>query len=459
MSRFSLWSSGLQSFTVMVTTRMGVDRAVLFGILQRVWGLISGPISLILIASRFSPETQGYYYTFNSLLAVTIFFELGLGTVIQQFASHEWAYLKLDVEGRIIGEPAALSRLAGLARVSLRWYTIIGLVATIGLGVFGFVFFSRQPQHDIRWEIAWLVLSLFSGINLALVPFWSLLEGCNQINKTYIARFVGAVLASIGGWVSIWLGAGLWTASIISIVLIAVAITFFKLKYSRFIRSLLSDCGKNRINWKYEIWPMQWRIALSWLSGYFIFNILTPVVFYFCGAITAGKMGMTWSLVNMLLAIGLTWMATKAPIFGMLIAKHNYSELDRLFIRSLIQEMTVVFAMGLFLWLLIFFLNVMGHRFAQRFLAPLPTAALILAIIAHLPVNAMATYLRAHKQEPYLLTSLFAGVLVSISTVLLAKLEGAEGVAIGYFVCMLVVLIPNYRIFRLCRKKWHKIHL
>ena len=29
--------------------------------------------------------------------------------------------------------------------------------------------------------------------------------------------------------------------------------------------------GANRIQWKSEVWPFQWRIAVSWFCGYFIF--------------------------------------------------------------------------------------------------------------------------------------------------------------------------------------------
>ena len=71
-----------------------IDRAVFVGLLNRMWSLIAGPISLVLIGFYFSPQVQGYYYTFATLLALQVFVELGIGAVIQQFASHEWAKLK-----------------------------------------------------------------------------------------------------------------------------------------------------------------------------------------------------------------------------------------------------------------------------------------------------------------------------------------------------------------------------
>ncbi len=58
--------------------RLGIDRAVFYGILTRAWQFLAAPVTLLLIASRFSPEQQGFYYTMGSLLALQVFFELGL---------------------------------------------------------------------------------------------------------------------------------------------------------------------------------------------------------------------------------------------------------------------------------------------------------------------------------------------------------------------------------------------
>ncbi len=50
--------------------RFEIDRAVFFGLLSRIWGLAAGGVTAILIAAYFSPEIQGYYYTFTTILAL-----------------------------------------------------------------------------------------------------------------------------------------------------------------------------------------------------------------------------------------------------------------------------------------------------------------------------------------------------------------------------------------------------
>ena len=71
----------------------GVNRAVGYSLLARGWQVIAGPISILLVTKFFSLEEQGFYYTFASILALQVFFELGLAFVIMQFSSHEFATL------------------------------------------------------------------------------------------------------------------------------------------------------------------------------------------------------------------------------------------------------------------------------------------------------------------------------------------------------------------------------
>jgi hypothetical protein len=75
-----------------LNSRLGIDKAIGFTILARGWGSLAGLITVALIARFLSPAEQGYYYTFGSLLALQIVFELGFSFVILQMASHERAH-------------------------------------------------------------------------------------------------------------------------------------------------------------------------------------------------------------------------------------------------------------------------------------------------------------------------------------------------------------------------------
>src|SRR5580698_4390252 len=84
---------------------LGIDKAIAFTILARGWAALAGLITVTLIARLLTPGEQGYYYTFGSLIALQIVFELGFSFVILQMASHERAHLTITLDYVISGDP------------------------------------------------------------------------------------------------------------------------------------------------------------------------------------------------------------------------------------------------------------------------------------------------------------------------------------------------------------------
>ncbi len=423
-----------------------MDRAVLYGISSKMWGFIAGPVSAFLITTTFTSELQGYYYTFATILALQVFVELGLGAVTQQFASHEWAKLSLSDNGKISGDDDSISRLTSIARISFKWFFGGSFVVAIGLLIGGYFFFSTSENYNINWTGPWASLCILSGINILLVPFWSLLEGCNQVKNLYGFRFLQAIILNFTIWISIVFDAGLWAASFGSIISIFCAMIFIKKKYWSFFKQLfLTIPSGAQIQWKKDMLPMQWRIALSWISGYFCFSLFTPILFKFQGPTVAGQFGMTWNIINAIGAIASSWLSPRIPQFAILIAKNNYKELDKLFWKIVRIIFILVSGVSFLFWCFIFFLpfaeNELAKKLASRLLPPLPAGLLMIAQILIITSTPFSAYMRAHKKEPLMYLSVIAAVLIGISTVVLGKMYSVTGLSLGYL-AINALLIP-----------------
>lgn len=447
-----------------IIKRLDIDRAVFFGLIAKVWSMCSGPVTALLITTNFSPEVQGYYYTFATLLALQVFIQLGLGTVIIQFASHEWAKLELTTEGKISGDKDSLSRLLSISQIAFKWYFIAGILVILGVGFGGYFFFINSTQSSLKleidWVLPWFVLCLIEGISIWLVPVWSVLEGCNQVSHLYTFRFFQGFFTSITIWICMILGAELWTAAFSAAVYVITSIFFLGVKYWNFIKALfLSKPTGPQINWRKDLLPMQWRIAISWMSGYFIFSLFVPVLFKYHGALLAGQMGMTWSLIVVLGSVSSSWLSPKAPVFGMLIAQQNYDELNSQFWRTTKIIMVVSTTMAVTILSAVIFINYTNipilHKFASRLLSPLPTALFLLAQLLYVISSPFATYLRAHKREPLMMYSVIYAGLMAISTLLLGRFFSVLGMSIGYVIVNIILLPFMFSIWKRCRKEWH----
>lgn len=436
--------------------RWEVNRAVFYSIISTSWSALAGPMTVLVIAYWLSAEEQGFYYTFSSVLALQVFVELGLVTVIVQVASHEWAFLGRSENGRISGDNRALSRLASLMHFSLKWYFFAGLIVMAGLSVGGYLFFSAKPHPEIDWHMPWFALCFVAGLALMMSPVFSIIEGCNQIASIYSFRFIQGILNSLALILSIVLGFGLYALAIAAMVRFISGVVFVGWRHYSFIGQLLTHRVNERIHWLREVWPFQWRMGISWMSGYFIFSIFTPVMFYYHGAKVAGQMGMTWSVVTMIESVSHSWINTKMPVFGMLVARQHYAELDLLFGRLFRITVGIAIMLSLGVWLTIVCLHLGELKIAHRFLPIFPVTLFLMHRIINVMVSDMALYLRAHKREPMMIPSAVGALLSGASTWWLGASYGPTGAAAGFLILGIVWGVPSSLfVFLRCRRKWH----
>jgi len=437
--------------------RAEVDRATFFALLLRSWQLVAGAVSVVLISWFFSPELQGYYYTFWSLLALQTFFELGMYLVIISAASHEWSKLQLDEHGEIAGDATAFSRLVGLGRWIAVWYGVLAVLFSVVVGVAGAVFFSLKPTDEISWFRPWIVLVVLSGGLLWTLPWNALLEGCNQVTAVNRFRVWQAIAANVTVWAAISWGAGLWAAVATAAVRLAAELFFLGWQYGRFFRPFWRKADGPGIDWRADIWPMQWRIAISGTFSYFEFFLCTPVLFYYHGPVIAGQMGMTWTLITALQGAALAWVQARAPLFGMLVAKQEYGELDRVYFRLTGISLAALAVGSMAAWGLVCGLYWSELWMAERLLPPLATAIFLLATVLYQAPRCQDFYLRAHKREPLWWLNALSSTLIGLLVWLWGARYGATGAATGYLAAVFTFILPSKTyLWSRCRREWHQ---
>lgn len=440
---------------------LGLDRAVIFTIMARGWSSLAGIGTLALIARFLTRAEQGFYYTFYSLVALQMIFELGFSVVILQTASHEAAHLEIHHDGRIVGPAGPHGRLASVLRKSVRWYTIGAAAMVCLLLPLGIRFFGSTPPAGppVAWLGAWCLVVVASGFTFQIDPTFSFLEGCGFVAAVARVRFAQAVAGTVLGWTALSLHHGLYAPGCMIAGQAIVGIAYVVRRRGILLPLLRHHPGNFSIDWRSEVWPFQWRIAVSWVCGYFITQLFTPVLFHYRGAggaIEAGQMGMSINICGTLTGMAIAWMNTKAAPFGRLIALGDFAQLDRMFFRAMRQSLSAALLASAAVWLTVLLLRQHHVTFALRLLPPVPLALLLVTSMANIAVFAEALYLRAHKQEKFMLNSILGALWMAPAAFFLGRTYGAYGIAIGYFLGTAVIGLGfGTATFTKYRRIWH----
>ena len=437
---------------------VGIDGSIIFTVLARSLQAGGGLVMILIISQHLSKIEQGYYYTFGSILAIQIFFELGLNGIISQYVAHEAAHVVLGPDHTISGSLENASRLSSLLRFCIKWFGALSLVLFVSLLISGYYFFtSYNRDSHVDWQRPWFLLALGSSLMLFIDPLLGFLEGLGKVKEVARLRLVQQTVMQ-GVMITLLIcGGKLYSngvALICAFFVLSVCLLFST--FGKILWNILNAKGEWVVNYAKEILPYQWRIALSWISGYFIFQLFNPILFATEGPIVAGRMGMTLAAFNGISSLSMSWISTKIPVFSRLIAKKNYVDLDQLFGKTFKQAQAVNAAGVIVFILILVFLRSRGFLIADRFLPLIAVLLLAIAAFTNQMIFSWATYLRCHKEEPFLLQSIVVGALCALSTICLGKIWGLMGIVGGYsFIVVFVSMVWGYTIFKAKRVQWH----
>ena len=392
-------------------------------------------LAVILLATRLlSADEQGYFFALMSVGALVQIGDFGLSYAVLQKASHL---------GGDAGN-AALQR--GTRRLSIR---TAGL-STLAASVFGAI--SIGPGHLAALDFPSLLAGSFALAALfasqAAAPLLSLREGSGQVAAAWRLRMLQEWAGGIACVATLLAGGGLYSLLALwagrSAVILPLLVN----------APPYATEAKATISWRDELWPFQWRIGLSNLSGFLIFRVMTLVVIAEQGAVEAGRYGFALAVMNMMLAVTTAWPNSSATRLGQLIAGGQPLLAVTEARRTRLRSTAFALASALCVWALFALATAHGLEIAQRMADPLTLALLLATGVVHHLVATQAVLLRAEIREPLLMISLIGGVANLAGGWLAAHFATPPAIAATALACALIGLVVSSQLLAAQHDKW-----
>jgi hypothetical protein len=476
MAKVLHWAKGLARW-------MGVDQAIAFTLAGHLWNIFSAPLLLVLMIRQLDAAERGLLFNFISICQLQVIFALGVGTVIQQLASRERAFLDPMPDGTLDGEVGAKQRLAKLFRGGLLWFVGVALVANLILLPSGWWFFQASPGTDsIDWQAAWVLTLAVAVSDSAVNSLMLFLSGCGHV--TPVARVTAVKQAVMTTSLMIGLLAGWRLIAHPVSGLTGLLLCVGWIVWSR--RRLLIDLWRSAASgsafrWREDVWPLQWRVSLSWMSTMVVMHGLNPATLFWGGADEAGRVGLSMYILLTIQTMGWGWIATRIPTFGILAAQQRWADLMAVFWGVLTRSLVFILIVGGVMVALSSVMHFGGEHLikglqhfgsdvgsigvnpqaAEGRLQPLlPPDSLVLLLFAVMALHAflaISALLRAHGRDPILpVAMLMAATVLGILTA--AGMYGtAKSMILAYSGTVTVLTLgPGVWVARQAIRVWHR---
>ena len=304
-----------------------MSSAAIFTILNRGVAFLKGPFLIYFILTEFSNYDQGVWYLLMSFGAIYTFLDFGFSIIITQYVSHEFGLLK---NNKLTQE--FYSNVTNILTKFIKIYLFIfgSLICYI---IIVAVFFMSDTALS-----EWVLYSMLLSLNFLISPLQFAYMGIDKVGKVQSSIFFGNFVGLIAQITSLYIGLKFFSLAMGILFSLIVNIVFFWSYSKSFWKNIWKNIWKNRSNGGCknfsELTNLQLRYAISWISGFFMFNTIVPIISKTIDIEYAGKIGLAINILSAIYGVAAIWGFISIPKFNMNVAQKKFDNAKVLLKRS-----------------------------------------------------------------------------------------------------------------------------
>lgn len=394
-----------------------IDKKTIWVFFFQISKILNGLVAIIFVPIFLTPYDQGLWFLMLSFGAILLLFSASQNSIALIFGAHEFRGLTLN-GSQILGVQQDINSLYSYIKFSkLFFIKILSALATFTTVLFYF-YIDEYNTFSLTTIFSIYILGLFFyGLNFSLLSY---IESFNAVE--YANRFKSLLISSIIVLCIYFLynDYNLYALALSMSVSMVFWFIYFLFKFQNNIQNILSDKVHFSGHKKKIFLNYFKKNSFSMISGFLLFQIYTPVVYYFYGSEYSGKVGLSITVMTALFAISLTVLHAKLPYIIKLISNKNYEEAYKIYFnisKVSIAIFTLFLLLGLHLLFNVEFFSIYKNRVVELS----PFIILSLAWFLQLIVYFLVTFIRIFKRELFVIPTIVSSIYILISTVIILK--------------------------------------
>ena len=394
--------------------------------------ILNGLIPVLLIPLYLSHEDQGLWFLMLSFGSIVLLFSAAQNGIVLIFGAHEFKNLLIE-KLTIIGHIKDKNSLLAFTRYGKKFFIIFltFLSATV------FLLFSFYIQHNTPIGNNTNLIMIF-GIYLLGIFFFTLnfsflsyLESFNQVLFAYRAKSLLMLTIICLTCLLLYLHYGLYALaySIFISMLIAFGILCMKLR-TIIVESLRAKDIFNKHKQKIFVNYFQ-KNTFSMVSGFLLFQVYTPIVYYFKGSIIAGKVGLSIAILSALFAVSIAPLNAKMASIIRMIAEKKYQESYTIYFKVSQLALIIFLLFGSLGVFLLFEIDIF-YIYKERVVDFSSFMILWLAWFLQVIVYIFVTYIRCFKRELFIIPTIISTLYILIATIVTLHYDLVDYIFVGF---------------------------
>lgn len=368
--------------------------------LYRTAQLFSQGACIFLAPHFFDKVLTGYFFTMLSLASAQTLFELGIGqTLLVMFA----AYSIDDSEPK-----SSFLHPMNLLHATTKYIYLVSSCSFFVVGgILGFFILNSGGLEASYWIYPWFLLCVAVAGNLYINRGLIYVESVGRVQEVYSLRVVQVVTGAFLFALLILTGGELWAVCAIPLSSLILGLFFLKRFFKLFGPPNSGANYSLSMIFKFyvaRLFPLQWKVSISFICGYLSLQFFLPLVFKFYGPVVAGQLGLALNVMTGVTLLSSSYSTGNIQVLSSLVASNNFRSLNSLVLKSIYFSVLVSTAV-----LLPF--NV-ASSFVGGLSSLLPSHTVLLILTTACLSNAVtyccAIYLRSFHAEPLLIPSVIS---------------------------------------------------
>jgi hypothetical protein len=404
---------------------------VLLILAQRFAQGLLGVLTVIVLVSYSTLSEQGWYYSALSVVALSTLFDLGQSVVIIQQSA------KLSFSDKLLRpDQFEMFQLVSSWRPfyikATACYSLFALLS--GWWLLSFQVYERVFMH---WLMAWIFLNVLTALNFLMTPILAVIEGSGGLEELYAIRLVQSVVGSVGTWLTIVYFGPIWAIVAMPLFAFMIGTCWLLLRFRPLALALFKSTVSATTR---TTGQLSRHVAITWIAGYLIAQMATPILFRLSSPAEAGRMGLSLTIANMIAVLSQSSIASKIPMMVGAVERKQWTFFDALFYTSLRQSCLIFLILScgiLFIRFLIEFTAI-----NSRIIEPIYFILLIIGVFSTFIINSFASKLRSFHKEPLVFIIACAAFILISLYVAMATAYGAHGVILIFFSVQCFFTLP-----------------